>query len=607
VRPWNSTLKEGVLKSLVALTAALLRDAANQYSLDPTRDIETVTRRHRLEGEPFLTITLDAFRVAFEAALEAGTWDNILIPGFRKDGHLPAFMRGFVSLVFQRNGRVRPVVDPNVIRCIRQVSGACAKMHVPCKPEYVQRAQRDFIAVDELAISRATADLKAVFADLFDPVMRDVISDIDSFSVLVKHGNGKSQDKIPPNTRWNFARWDKRCESLFPSRLYAHVNDRHEAVAPVEYVAAEMVPARVSFVPKTAKGPRTIAVEPSWRMFIQQGLLRSLVLSIEKRGLPPRFTDSEYNRTLARKGSLDGSLATIDLSSASDSVSSAIVADLTGGRPIFKDAIFACRSSQAELPGGTTRTLNKFASMGSAVCFPIESMVFTAIAVLALAPRLANGAVSLPIDRKVVGQVAVFGDDIIVPTDRYSCVVSALNQFGFKVNMKKSFYKGRFRESCGGDFYAGHSVSFAKVRHPLKYDTTTAIETTSTVSLRNQLAAFGLWPKTVKAMDRLFMDGLRLFPYGTERSPGLVRVCSPEGAHVPPTVGRFNTDLFRVEQKIFYERSTFKRDVLDDWSGLHKSLALAERQDLPSVHPVSYEVAGRAVRVRLNARWLPIP
>lgn len=594
------------MKSLVALTAALLRDAASQYSLDPTRDIETVTRRHHQEGEPFLTITLDAYRVAFEAALEAGTWDNILIPGFRKDGQLPAFLRGFVSLVFQRNGQIRSAVDPTVIRCIRQITGLTAKMSVECKPGYTKKALRDYIAVDANAVSHATADLKAVFSDMFDPVLRDVINDIDSFSVLVNHGNGASQEKLLPNTRWKFTQWDERVEPFFPSRLYAHVNDRHTAIKPIEYITAETRPVRVAFVPKTAKGPRTIAVEPSVRMFIQQGLMRSLTESIERRGLPPRFTDSTLNQELAREGSLSGSLATIDLSSASDSVSSNLVFELTSGRPVFRDALFACRSPRAKLPDGTTLTLNKFASMGSAVCFPIEAMVFAAIAVYAMAPRLASGQVSLPISRDVVGRVTVYGDDIIVPTSEYSKVVAALNLFGFRVNEKKSFFKGRFRESCGGDYYAGHQVSYVKLRHPLRFRTTTAAETVSTVSFRNQLAATGLWPETVTELDHELVRGLRLFPYGQSTSPGLVRVGTPYGAPSPSHIGRFNAKLFIAQHKAYRAVPTFKKDRLDSWAGLHKSLRLAVRQNEPSKEPTSYEVAGRAVRVRLTARWMPV-
>lgn len=594
------------MKSLVALTAALLTEAANQYGLDPTRDLETVSRRHCKEGEPFLTVTLDAYRVAFEAALSAGTWDNIQIPGFRKDGQLPGFMRGFVSLVFQRNGQLRPVVDHNVIKCIRQILGLSAKMYARCKPEYVAQALHNFVLVDKSATTRASADLKAVFADLFDPVLRDVIEDIDTYSVLVQHGNGASQEKVPPNSRWDFTQWDERCEPFFPSRLYAYVNNSHAAVAPVALRTADASPVRVTHVPKTAKGPRIIAVEPSWRMYIQQGLLRSLVKSIERRGLPPRFTDNTLNRDLARIGSVTQEWSTIDLTSASDMVSATLVSDLLSGRPDFRSALFACRSPQALLPRGDIHPLNKFASMGSATCFPIESMVFAAVAVYAMAPRDKRGRISLPIDRKVVGQVTVYGDDIIVPTTAYVAVTDALTQFGFSVNRKKSFSSGFFRESCGGDYYAGHDVSYVKLRRPLAFSVSGASETVSTVSFRNQLAATGLWPATVRKLDRQILDGLRLFPYGSSLSAGLVRTFTPDGAEVQPHIGRFSRRLHRPEQKAYVPVPVFRRDKLDGWAGLHKSLRLAVRRDEPSEQPSSYEVAGRAERVRLNVRWLPV-
>lgn len=593
------------MKSLVALWTALVRDAGNLYQIDTSRDELLVTRRHDLEGEPFLTITLDAFRVSFEAALENGTWDNVSIPGFRKDGRLPAFLRGFVSLVFQRNGQIRPTPDHTAVAVIRQLTGFAAKMRVECDPRYTERALRDYVTTDESATRGATPELVSVFASLFDGVMRDVEEEIDTYQLRVKHGDGGSEDKLLPNSRWKFPKWDSGFETLFPSFEYAHLNARH-ALGAGQIEFAETTSVRVSFVPKTAKGPRTIAVEPSWKMYAQQGLLSALTRSIESRGLPPRFTDSSVNRDLAREGSETGEWATIDLSAASDSVSARLVWELTAGRPLFREALFASRTGQASLPDGTTRSLNKFAGMGSATCFPIEAMVFAAIAVHALAPRLTTGQVSLPVDREVVRRVTVFGDDIVVPVTGYTAVRANLEAFGFKVNEKKSFHKGNFRESCGGDYFMGHSVAFVKVRQPLRFGTDSAIETTSTVSLRNQLAASGLWPDTVKLLDRSLLRGLGIFPYGNPKMPGLVRTATPWGGPPDISVHRHNSRLQRGEVKAWTEVSQFASDVLDGSEGLHKSLRLAERRDVVAAEPARYDVAGRAVRVRLNARWMPV-
>lgn len=591
------------MKSLVALTTSILTDACAMYEIDPTRDIETITRRHHEEGEPFLTITLDAFRVAFEAALEDGTWDNILIPGFRKDGRLPAFLRGFVSLVFQKNGILRQFPDAQAVACIRQICGLTAKMRTDCKQAYVVKALASFQEVDAGATYGATADLKVCFALLFDGVLRDVTNDISNHDLCVKHGDGASYEKILPNNRWNFAQWEDRMESAFPSYAYARLNANHTLSEPDVNYAEPTTPVRVCLVPKTAKGPRTIAIEPSWRMYAQQGLLESLVRNIEKRGLPPRFSSTVANRSAALVGSVDRKLATIDLSSASDSVSSRLVWELTGGRRIFRDALFACRSSQALMPDGTTIVLNKFASMGSAVCFPIESMVFSAIALLALLPRRPNGQLDFSAYRKAAASIIVYGDDIIVPSDKYMLVVEQLEAFGFQVNVKKSFHKGFFRESCGADFFMGYDVSYVKLRQPLSYSTATPEETISTVSLRNQLAEKGRWPLTVASLDENLKRGLKVFPYGSSTSPGLVRVGTSEGAYVPATIHRMSPTLHRPEQKAFIAVSKFKRDPLDSWSALHKALRIAERLTEPSENPISYEYGGRAARVGLTAQW----
>jgi hypothetical protein len=57
------------------------------------------------------------------------------------------------------------------------------------------------------------------------------------------------------------------------------------------------------------------------------------------------------------------------------------------------------------------------------------------------------------------GEVAVFGDDIIVPSDSRELLFEALEVLHFKVNVQKSFWTGMFRESCGIDAFAGINVT----------------------------------------------------------------------------------------------------------------------------------------------------
>jgi len=63
---------------------------------------------------------------------------------------------------------------------------------------------------------------------------------------------------------------------------------------------------------------------------------------------------------------------------------------------------------------------------------------------------------------------SVFGDDCIVPTSIAANYITALEGVGFEVNDYKSFYgeTEKFRESCGGDYLAGHAVRPYTVRAP---------------------------------------------------------------------------------------------------------------------------------------------
>jgi hypothetical protein len=60
---------------------------------------------------------------------------------------------------------------------------------------------------------------------------------------------------------------------------------------------------------------------------------------------------------------------------------------------------------------------------------------------------------------RLAEEVAVFGDDIIIPVDCRELFVETLEVLHFKVNERKSFWTGKFRESCGVDSYDGVDVT----------------------------------------------------------------------------------------------------------------------------------------------------
>jgi len=198
---------------------------------------------------------------------------------------------------------------------------------------------------------------------------------------------------------------------------------------------------KIDFVPKNAKTERTIAIEPSLNNLIQNGIDKVMRRALKRAGYD--LTDQERNQHLARRGSVDGSLATIDLSSASDSISIELVRYLMP--PDWLWLLSHSRSPTYTLNGSLSK-YHKFTSMGNGFCFPLETLIFAAA--VKSCKRAHHSLVS----------DAVYGDDIIVDSSVAPLLIALLSYIGFRTNDDKTFVSGPFRESCGADWYRGRDV-----------------------------------------------------------------------------------------------------------------------------------------------------
>jgi len=220
---------------------------------------------------------------------------------------------------------------------------------------------------------------------------------------------------------------------------------------------------RTVFVPKTASKLRTISMEPVSLQYIQQGVMKELYRFIENHpylGMRVRLDDQGQNQLYAWEGSKYGTFSTIDLSHASDSVSWALVRRVFKRTPHLLKWFLACRSRETCLPGGCTMRLKKFAPMGSALCFPVECIIFASIVEYASRKFRTHR-------RYQSDNYAVYGDDLVVPTRIFHSVKDALERCGFEVNRRKSYHLGPYRESCGKDYYGGVDTSSLYYRVPL--------------------------------------------------------------------------------------------------------------------------------------------
>lgn len=205
-------------------------------------------------------------------------------------------------------------------------------------------------------------------------------------------------------------------------------------------------------VPKTSKIDRAAAKEPDMNMYLQKGVGSFIRKRLRTVGID--LNDQTRNQDLARAGSIDGSLATIDLSSASDSISDRLVWDLLP--PSLYSYLDMIRSHRAIMPDGTTHKWALFSTMGNGFTFELESAIFWAL------------AKSVSINYGSVGDIiGIYGDDIIIPVELSSILMQLLKSVGFLPNKEKSFTSGHFRESCGGHYFKGIDVKPFYIRHPI--------------------------------------------------------------------------------------------------------------------------------------------
>jgi len=202
---------------------------------------------------------------------------------------------------------------------------------------------------------------------------------------------------------------------------------------------------KISFVPKDAMTHRAIATEPVLNGYLQKGVDQVMRKRLLRVGIDLR--DQSRNQLWARIGSRigdgDDGLATIDLSSASDSISIELCRNLLP--PEWFEFLNSLRSHEFELMG-RRQTYQKFTSMGNGFCFPLETLIFAS---LCHASRTAVRSTE---------RFIVYGDDIVVSTSMFRPLTQLLRVCGFKVNPKKTFSRGPFRESCGADWYEGEDV-----------------------------------------------------------------------------------------------------------------------------------------------------
>lgn len=459
----------GELKSL-RLLWTILAKSHRYHAFVEEDDIRIFELRSEHEGLPFLTIALPSLGKALDKFHATMVWDHptffekslegpigFPIGADKKLYHwlsLPKFLGKAIKLALEGSSQA--------VECVRQLSYMFYKLEVDYDKALVAETLDRFERTD-LELQQAVSDFDAQtsvqshLAHMRRMISR-VLAKADPWDIRPCHGSGATACRTKNKDKWSALRYFPKLDLVYPYADYFFYSMTHLAdeYGKLENSAESVPQARIVLVPKDSRGPRVISCEPAELMFIQQGLMRLMYRTIENHNLTKseiHFTDQTINQSKARQSSIDGLLATLDLKDASDRVSLELV------RRVFPsdwvECLEACRSESTQLPSGKIVKLNKFAPMGSACCFPVEALVFWASA-QATYRRLG-----------VTAEAAVYGDDIIVPTAYAEDIIKDFVSIGFVVNMDKSFTKGPFRESCGGEYHNGYDVAPVRVRKVL--------------------------------------------------------------------------------------------------------------------------------------------
>jgi len=491
---------------------------------------EHVVRRAETRGwKQLMLLDLPKIGSAFDSSLSRGYIVVSEFPASAGCSRIDRFQdswiyRSLLHTCVDTFGVLDQDIPVEIVTGIRQLLSFYKKTRLKCPPEATRSAVDDFISIEKdlrcpalpwnhdwfshTRLSFRDSDelvgnLPNDFWATLDKVCHRMVPGrvLHSQDIVPKHGPGAVSDVRTGFDKFSANSWPNKLEGYFPQDLFRY---HSEEVATTEKILSfTEEPASLIAVPKTYKGPRLIASEPTFHQFLQQGLLDWIRQNMTG---PARqcisFHDQEPSRVAAIGASLHGQSATVDLSSASDRLSCWVVERVFNSNPSLLAALHSVRTRVIVDKTGADPDLSmrikKFAAQGSAVTFPVQTIVYSSIAIAALLH-----AEKKPVTSKTMkwatGRIQVFGDDIITPSSSFATLVVALTDLQLKVNVNKSHYLGHFRESCGMDAYHGHDVTPIYMGDILPPDPKQVTRIASWIDISNLLHAGGMW-KTAEWM-----------------------------------------------------------------------------------------------------------
>lgn len=459
-RPFVTSCAQDDKGYIICILDSILRDSINLLttyrSVDYARDINTIIKRIDNEGIGFATMVLPTFFNNLLQVIEGG---EPSFPGFKKKpgSRMPVFLNRLTDTVIHHH-----VEDKTALHCLYMLCVAFKKLKGPYPRAVLSDTLDKFIADDESLLSVSYTDGKT--RDILHRarnIINTLFDNVDCGSFMPRPGTGATNKPRKYNVRFQPHVVYDQLTDAFPYPLWFYSNaygfkcrvEQYFKLARLKYPTS-----RLKFIHKYVGKPRGICIEENETQWLQQGIKDTLYKHIESHPMTRgrvNFQLQDINRSLALKSSADSRLSTIDMSAASDMIGRDLVFQLFRDTKLlpFLDAVSTriIEFPKDVRPG--SMMAQKFAPMGSAVCFPIMAVVhFALVKAIIQLSRKRNA-------RKQSKHVYVYGDDILAPVEFTEDIFTHLPRFGMRLNKEKSFYKSSFRESCGLHAYKGHEIT----------------------------------------------------------------------------------------------------------------------------------------------------
>jgi hypothetical protein len=500
---------------LQGLYLATFVDVANEYPhlrVDSDRDYKRLLSLVNTRGIQVFLRDLPNAGKHFDLCLSRGQLTKSGLPltrPFKSGVVIPRLFKGLLLSVFDDNGMLRVDPDKRSIFFLRQLYFAAKRFRIECSKSSTWSTVDDFFKIDQEVrpptsswnglepsfepcasvtlcdgsgsqlprsslydkcddLSPVAVDASKYLAQWASDIVASKLGWFNPSEWRTKHGPGAVSDLDRSQSKYSLPNWSEVLEVSFPYADFAfsayHYWAETSSSDACNSSYDELPAAKLIAVPKTITAPRLIASEPVSHQWCQQSILHFLTSSIVK--TPVRFSVNFHsqvpNAVLAMEASHTQSHATIDLSSASDRISCWLVERVFRRNPILLKAFRSVRTqfvtNGIDRESPSLYELRKFSTMGSALTFPVQTIIFSILAASCVHFIRGRKKTVKALERSFQ-EVRVYGDDIIVPTDCWLLTQAVLEDLGLKVNPNKTFGTGKFRESCGCDAYDGYDVT----------------------------------------------------------------------------------------------------------------------------------------------------